>query len=85
MPEVIPNPEILFEARTPLSFNVRVTRSYWELIVTIKHPVMAGRETDVKDTLQSPSEIRISKRDPTVYLFYKPEREGVGCALSPND
>lgn len=35
---------ILFEVSTPLGFRVRVTRSYWELITTIKHPVMAGQE-----------------------------------------
>jgi hypothetical protein len=72
-----PSPdELLFEVLTPLGFRVRVTRSYWELIITVKHPVMAGRENDVKDTLQNPSEIRQSKSDPAVYLFYKPERIG---------
>ena len=72
-----PSPdELLFEVLTPLGFRVRVTRSYWELIITVKHPVMTGRENDVKDTLQNPSEIRRSKSDPAVYLFYKPERIG---------
>jgi len=45
--------DLLFEVLTPLGFSVRVTRSYWELICTIKHPIMAGRETDVKATLIS--------------------------------
>jgi len=40
--------ELLFEVLTPLGFRVRVTRSYWELIITIKHPAMAGRENDVR-------------------------------------
>ena len=65
---------IYFEVSTPLGFRVRVTHSYWELIVTIKHPVMAGRELAVRETLQSPDQIRVSKNDPTVYLFYKAER-----------
>jgi hypothetical protein len=39
--------ELFFEVETPLGFSVRVTRNYWELIVTIKHPVMRGREADV--------------------------------------
>jgi hypothetical protein len=34
--------DILFDVPTPLGFSVRVTRRYWELIVTIKHPVMRG-------------------------------------------
>jgi hypothetical protein len=35
---------------------------------------MAGREDDVQETLQNPDEIRVSKSDPDVYLFYKSER-----------
>lgn len=68
--------QLLFEVRTPLGFRVRVTRNYWYRIVTEKHPVMAGREEDVKAALRDPSEIRQSKNDPNVYLFYKPERLG---------
>lgn len=71
-----PPDELLFEALTPLGFRVRVTHAYWEVIIAVKHPVMTGRENDVKDTLQNPSEIRQSKSDRTVYLFYKPERMG---------
>ena len=68
--------ELLFEVVTPLGFQVRVTRAYWELIVTIKHPVMAGRESDVQEVLRNPDEIRQSKTDSAVYLFYKTERVG---------
>lgn len=68
--------ELLFEVLTPLGFRVRVTHAYWKLIITVKHPVMAGRENDVKDTLQNPGEIRQSKGDAHVYLFYKAERMG---------
>jgi hypothetical protein len=74
---VSPTPEdILFEVLTPLGFWVRVTKTYWEIIVTIKHPVMAGRELDMMDVLQHPSEIRQSKSDTMVYLFYRGERIG---------
>jgi hypothetical protein len=68
--------DLLFDVLTPLGFRVRVTRTYWELIVTVKHPVMAGREGDVQETLSNPDEIRQSKSDSNVYLFYKPERIG---------
>jgi hypothetical protein len=71
MPEV---KDIFFEAMTPLGFRVRVTYAYWELIVSIKHPVMKGREEDVKKALEQPDEIRQSKSDEAVYLFYKAER-----------
>ncbi|MCG3164042.1 MAG: hypothetical protein JMDDDDMK_05514 [Acidobacteria bacterium] len=65
----------LFDVSTPLGFSARVTRSYWELIVTIKHPVMAGREEDVKQTLRNPDEVRQSKSDDQVLLFYRAERD----------
>jgi hypothetical protein len=75
--------DFLFEAVTPLGFRVRVTKPYWDLIVTIKHPVMAGREEDVKRALEQPDEIRRSKSDEMVYLFYKAEREKRWvCAVS---
>lgn len=74
---------LLFEAVTPLGFTVRVTRAYWDLIITVKHPVMAGRENDVEATLRNPEEVRLSKTDPGVYLFYKTEREQRWvCAVS---
>lgn len=68
--------DILFVVPTPLGFGVRVTRNYWELIVTIKHPVMRGREVDVQDALKVPDEIRRSHNDPSVHLFYRLERLG---------
>lgn len=66
--------DLLFDVLTILGFSVRVTRAYWELISTIKHPVMAGREDDVQETLRNPDQVRQSKSDPNVYLFYKSER-----------
>lgn len=75
--------DVLFEVLTPLGFWVRVTRASWEFIVTVKHPVMVGREANVQDTLAHPEEIRQSRSDPDVYLFYKTERIGRWvCAVS---
>jgi hypothetical protein len=68
--------DLLFEVMTPLNFRVRVSRSYWKLIITVKHPMMAGRESDVKEILEKPNEIRLSRSDPSVYLFYSSERKG---------
>ena len=68
--------EVLLEVQTTISFRVRTTVSYWKRIVTMKHPVMQGHEEEVKRTLRDPEEIRRSKKDPTVYLFYREERQG---------
>jgi hypothetical protein len=80
---VEPDPELLFEALTPLGFSVRVTRARWRLITTMKHPVMVGQEDAVRRTLENPEEVRRSRSDPEVLLFY----QGVGtnrwvCAVA---
>ena len=75
--------DALFNVMTPLGFRVCVTRSYWNIIVGVKHPIMAGHEKDVKEALQNPEEIRRSKEDASVYLFYKTKRKGRWvCAVS---
>jgi hypothetical protein len=66
--------DLFFEVATHLGFSVRVTQNYWEVIVTIKHPVMRGREAEVQNTLREPDEIRRSRNDSTVHLFYRIER-----------
>jgi hypothetical protein len=75
--------DILFEVSTPLGFRVRVTRVYWEFIVTVKHPVMRERKTAVQDVLQTPDEVRQSRSDPAVFLFYRAEVPGRWvCAIA---
>ncbi|NEP61254.1 MAG: DUF4258 domain-containing protein [Symploca sp. SIO2G7] len=66
---------MLFEVETPLGFQVRTTVGYWELITTVKHPMIRGREADVKATLSHPDEVRLSKSDPKVFLFYRADGE----------
>jgi len=68
--------DLLFEVLTPLGFRVRVGRTAWELIVTIKHPVMAGQKEAVRETLEHPAEVRLSRSDPAVYLFYSSVHKG---------
>jgi hypothetical protein len=68
-------PRYLFDVLTPIGFRVHVTEAYWQLITTIKHPIMADRLADVQKALQNPDEVRQSQVDSAVYLFYKSERE----------
>ena len=63
--------ELLFEILTPLNFTVRITQAYWDIITTIKHPIMLNCEAEVRETLAQPDEIRRSKSDRDVYLFYR--------------
>jgi hypothetical protein len=64
-----------FTVSTPLGFDVHVTSDRWDLITTVKHPVMHGREKSLKAALEHPDEIRKSRSDPKVFLFYKLDRQ----------
>lgn len=64
------NSSDLFAVETPLGFSVRVSISYWATIVT-KHPDLAERVTAVEAALREPDEVRRSRRDGAVYLFYR--------------
>jgi len=75
MKEQSADDDVLFEVETPLGFSVRTTVHYWELITTIKHPVMQGCEETIKLTLEAPDEVRLSQRDEQVYLFYRSDGE----------
>ena len=69
MPDAVDDP--MFEVDTPLGFRVRVGRAHWDFLVTVKHPVMAGREGEVQAALAEPDEVRSSRTDARVLLFYK--------------
>lgn len=68
-----PDKELLFTVDTPLATTIRTTRTYWTYLVNIKHPVMRGKAKLVQRTLQHPNEIRQSKTDPDVHLYYQKE------------
>ena len=67
------NEQVLFVVDTPIGFQVQTTINYWDLITTVKHPIMKERLEDVKQTLTNPDVIHLSKSDSRVYLFYKVE------------
>ena len=62
--------DVYFEVTTPLGVKIRTTRKYWQKIITIKHPVIAKYQDQVKDSLRNPDEIRRSNEDPRVHLYY---------------
>lgn len=66
---------MLFRVDTPLGFPVRVSVERWRLVVELKHPVMSGREASVRRALEAPDEIRSSRSDSRVVLFYKSDGE----------
>ncbi|NJN73965.1 MAG: hypothetical protein HC799_14695 [Limnothrix sp. RL_2_0] len=63
-----------FEVLTPLGFIVRTTESYWQRVL-IKHPDLSELEDLVKGALSNPDEVRRSKSDDKVLLFYRLRRK----------
>ncbi len=69
------------EVLTPLGVLVRTTASYWARIVTFKHPVMRGKEDLVRKALSDPIEIRRSRRDKAVHLYYSQDLPYYTCVV----
>ncbi|HBI23656.1 MAG TPA: hypothetical protein DDX84_05535 [Nitrospiraceae bacterium] len=59
----------LFEIKTRIG-KIRTTIGYWE-IITHKHPEIKDLLETIKESLERPDEIRRSKVDINVYIFYK--------------
>ncbi len=60
-----------FKVQSKLEILISTTKTYWNVITNIKHPTVKGKESEVKQVLGNPDEIRVSKKDKTVLLFYK--------------
>jgi hypothetical protein len=73
---------LVFDVLTPLGFSVRCTGAYWYFIVNEKHPVLLGHEEEVRQTLVDPDEIRKSRKDTRVFLFYKGASPRWLCAVA---
>lgn len=63
--------KIFFKIKTPLDVEVRTTIDYWQYLIDIKHPIMKNKEAEVKNTLENPDEIRQSKIEKEIFLYYK--------------
>ena len=73
--------EIYFSVKTPIGIEVRTTVQYWEYLTIFKHPIMRNKEDIVKFVLQMPDEIRQSKMDKEVFLYYK-QSDRVYCVVT---
>jgi hypothetical protein len=67
--------DVFLEVETPLGFSVRCTQQHWDSIVRVKHPAMVGREGIIRQVLEDPEEIRKSRKDERVLLFYRRQGE----------
>ncbi|MBI3940455.1 MAG: DUF4258 domain-containing protein [Acidobacteria bacterium] len=63
--------DVHFEVTSKLGKLIRVTKSRWDLISKTKHPEIEGQESEVKRALREPDEIRLSRSDGSVFLYYR--------------
>lgn len=61
---------IKFDILTPLGFTVRTSNNYWQRLVE-KHPDIEEIEVLIFQTLAFPDQIRQSRSDAEVLLFYR--------------
>jgi hypothetical protein len=76
---------LFIEIVTPLGFSVRCTKDYWDFIVSEKHPTLKNHEEDIKKVLSDPDEIRRSKKDHDVFLFYRGQSPRWFCAVTKRE
>ena len=69
-----------FEVTSSLGKRITISSEYWQKIVETKHPIMRDREALVKQTLTSPDQVRRSRKDPAVHLYYRSD-EGRFCCV----
>jgi len=74
--------EMLFEVTCVLDKRIRTTNAYWEKIIRDKHPVMKGKEKQVQETLQNAEQVRRSKSDTKVHLYYKKSGKRYVCVVA---
>lgn len=75
------NGGVYFEVESVLGKRIRTTREHWKLISEIKHPIIKGHEKEVKETISDPDEVRQSKKDGSVYLYYRKLSKYFVCVL----
>ncbi len=71
----------MFEIRCVLGKKVRLTQRRWELIINHKHPAMKDKKENVKEALILPDEVRQSKKDAHVRLYYKKLEDKFVCVV----
>lgn len=70
-----------FEVKTPLNVEIRTTKEYWDYLVTKKHRVMNSKKKVVIETLKNPDEIKRSKIDENIFLYYK-QHDRLYCVVA---
>lgn len=58
------------QATSPLGPKIHITKSYWDYIVSQKHPEIKSQKTKAVETLKNPDIIKQSQADEKIFLYY---------------
>jgi len=73
---------MLFEVKSKLGKTIRTTKSYWKIIAEKKHPPVAGMDKEAKLTLKDPDEVRRSRYDNSIHLYYRRLDDTLICVVA---
>ena len=63
--------ERLFEVKDVFGKKIRTTKAYWNYVSETKHRVLKDKLPEIIKTLKSASEVRRSKEDKKVFIYYR--------------
>jgi len=75
-------PKHKFEVTSSLGKKITISNAYWRKIIETKHPVMKGHEALVKQALAEPEQVRRSRKDASVYLYYRRHEARYCCVVA---
>ena len=74
-------PDIIFALTTKNGIEIRLTKTQWKHI-SYRHPEMAGRQADIKETILNPTAIRKHSKEITkFYKFLKDKKQYIMVAV----
>ena len=71
-----------FEVTSSLGKKIKISEAYWRKIIETKHAVMDGQEDLVKQTLRDPEQVRRSRKDSSVFLYYRKRHSHYCCVVA---
>jgi len=74
--------KVFFEVVSICHKKIHTTSSYWQKIIKTKHPAIKGKEGEVKITLKHPDQVRVSKIDQNIFLYYKKFERKYLCVVT---
>jgi len=69
------------EIDSKLGKRIKISDSYWDYIVRVKHREMSTLKDEVIWTLKHPFEVLRSRKDPEIHLYYGHHRDKFLCVV----